>query len=129
MNHPSGDELVLLAYGELPGSQAGDLEAHIESCPACRQQLGQIERARVALGVAIPRRRPLRVWVGVTLAAAAVVAVVLIGKPGPAPGADTGWRPTTTWSATAGYVAGGTVMVDIDAQLTRLEQEKNHGRP
>jgi hypothetical protein len=39
------------------------------------------------------------------------------------------WTPTTTWSTTAGYVTGGKAMIDIDAQLTRLEQERYYGLP
>jgi hypothetical protein len=128
MNHPSGDELLLLAYGELSELVAHDLETHVKDCAACREQLAEIERARVALNLAVPLRRPFPVWAGIALAAAAVLAIVLIGKPGPSRGGD-GWQPTTTWSATAGYVAGGKVMVDIDAELTRLEQGTYYGRP
>jgi hypothetical protein len=68
-------------------------------------------------------------WTGLAIAAAAALAGVLISDPGSSRGREDGWRPTTTWSATAGYVAGGKVMVDIDAQLTRLEQEPYYGRP
>jgi anti-sigma factor RsiW len=128
MNHPSGDELLLLAYGELPEPVARDLETHIETCPACREQLAQIERAQVALSLALPPRGRIPLWAGFALAAAAVLAMVLIGRPDPSRGGER-WMPTTTWSATAGYVAGGKVMADIDAQLTRLEQGTYYGRP
>ena len=50
-------------------------------------------------------------------------------RPGPARDPTERWTPTTTWSATAGYVAGGKAMVEIDAQLTRLEQERYYGLP
>lgn len=130
MNHPSGDELLLLAYGEVSESAASGLESHVAVCAVCRQQLAELERARVALDVAMPaRRRPVAAWTAFALAAAAVLAIVLIDKPRPPRRADDGWRPATTWSATAGYVAGGKAMVDLDAQLTRLEQESYYGRP
>jgi len=130
MNHPSGEELVLLAYGELPELVAGELESHVAACPACQGQLAQLDRARVALDVAMPvRRRRVAAWAGFAIAAAAALAGVLISEPSGSRGSGDGWRPTTTWSTTAGYVAGGKVMADIDAQLTRLEQEKYYGRP
>lgn len=130
MNHPSRDELLLLAYGEVSESAGSGLESHVAVCPVCREQLAELERARVALDVALPaRRRPMAAWAAFALAAAAVLAIVLIDKPGPTRSADDGWRPATTWSATAGYVAGGKAMVDLDAQLTRLEQESYYGRP
>lgn len=128
MNHPTGDELLLLAYGELSEPVARDLETHIEGCAACREQLAQIERARVALDVALPARRPFPVWAGIALAAAAVLAIVLIGRLDPSRGGG-GWTPPTTWSATAGYIAGGQSLITIDAQLTRLEQERSYVRP
>ena len=129
MNHPSGEELVLLAYSQLLEPVAGELESHVAVCPACQEQLAQLDRARVALDVAMPIRRRVAVWTGFAIAAAAALAGVLISQPSPARGSGDGWRPTTTWSATAGYVAGGKPMADIDAQLTRLEQEKYYGRP
>lgn len=129
MNHPSGDELLLLAYGELPQPAATNLESHVAACAACREQLVQLDRARVALDVALPaRRRPAPVLAAIALAAAAVLASVLITRSDPAR-ERRGWTPTTTWSATAGYLAGGKVMVDIDAELTRLEQGTYYGRP
>ena len=130
MNHPTEDELLLLAYGELVEHRVAEVEFHTAGCPACRRALARLERARLALAVALPvRRRPVVLWTGFAIAAAAAVAGVLISEPIPARGARAGWSPTTTWSATAGYVAGGEAMVEIDAQLTRLEQEKYYGRP
>jgi Putative zinc-finger len=132
MNHPTEDQLLLLAYGELAGDTAAQIDAHVASCSQCHAQLGQLDRARVALDVALPERRPrVGTWAALgAVAAAAVVAGVLFSRTAP-PGNGTarGWHPTTVWSATAGYVAGGNAMVDIDAQLTRLEQELPHGRP
>ncbi len=130
MNHPTDDELLLLAYGELPGTEAAAIESHTAACRACQETLAQLERGRAALDVALPpRRSSARAWIA--LAAAAVVAGLIVARPGapPAPGPTERWTPTTTWSATAGYVAGGHAMADIDAQLTRLEQELPHGRP
>jgi hypothetical protein len=130
MNHPSDDELLLLAYGELgPSSAAAD--SHVAVCPACQERLAQLERARVALDVALPARRRHLTWAaaGFALAAAAVLAGVLITRSDASRDAERRWNPTTTWSATAGYVAGGKAVVDIDAQLTRLEQERYYARP
>src|SRR5438445_263412 len=87
----------------------------------------ELVRGRVALDVALPpRRRSTRMWIA--LAAAAVLAGLVMARRGPARDPTTRWTPTTTWSATAGYVTDR-AMVDIDAQLTRLEQERYYGRP
>ncbi len=129
MNHPTEDQLLLLAYGELPEPHANEIETHIAACAVCAQQLAQLERGRVALDVALPaRRRRVIVW-GTVALAAAVLAAVTILKSGPSRDPTERWTPTTTWSTTAGYVTGGKVMVDIDAQLTRLEQERSYGFP
>jgi hypothetical protein len=132
MNHPHADELLLFANGELAELRLVEVASHVATCAPCQDTLTQFERALVALDSGWPRRklglnRPV-FWVGCAVGAAAVLAVVLIRHPDgarPAPG----WTPTTTWSATAGYVAGGKALVDIDAQLTRLEQESFYGRP
>lgn len=128
MNHPTEDQLLLLAYDELPDDQAAHVESHIDTCGACQVKLAQLERARVALDLATPaRRRSPIVWATLTLAAAAVLAAVVIPKAGTPRAATERWTPTTTWSATAGYVTGGKAMLDIDAQLTRLERERYYG--
>jgi len=130
MNHPTEDELLLLAYGELPERHANEIETHIAACAVCAQQVAQLERGRVALDVAVPAgRRKAIVWATLTLAAAAGLAGVLIIKSGPSRDPGVRWTPTTTWSATAGYVTGGKAMADIDAQLTRLERERYYGQP
>lgn len=129
MNHPSDDQLLLLAYGELPVSEAAAAEAHLAACPACRAQLEWLERPRVALDVAMPRRRRrVTPWIA-ALAVAAAVAAVFFVDVDPPPRQDRAWRPSAVWSATAGYVAGGRAMVEIDAQLTRLEQERYYALP
>ncbi len=128
MNHPTEDELLLLAYGELPEPRAAEIDAHAAACRACQEKLAQLERGRLALDVAVPtRRRNAIVWATLALATAAVLAGVVITKPGPSRDPGERWMPTTTWSATAGYVTGGTAMADIDAQLTRLERERYYG--
>ncbi len=129
MNHPTEDELLLLAYAELPGPRAAEIESHITACRACGATLADLEHGRVALDVALPQRRSASRWVAIALAAAAVLAGVVMMRPGPARDPTERWTPTTTWSATAGYVAGGKAMVEIDAQLTRLEQERYYGLP
>jgi anti-sigma factor RsiW len=134
MTHPTDDQLLLHAYGELPEPQALAIESHIAACSVCADQMARFERGRVALDVALPaaRFRPAIVWATAALVAAAVVAGVLFTRsapPGDAAARAMGWNPTTVWSATAGYVAGGHALVDIDAQLTRLEQERSYGLP
>ena len=130
MNHPTEDELLLLVYGELPGPRAAEVDSHATACRACQETLAQLERGRVALDLAVPARRPTTiVWTTLALAAAAVLAGVVITKPGPFRVPTERWTPTTTWSATAGYVTGGKAMADIDAQLTRLERERYYGSP
>jgi hypothetical protein len=132
MNHPTEDQLLLLAYGETAGDTAAQLDAHVASCSQCHERLARLERARVALDVALPEpQRPVLAWAALgALAAAALVAGVLFTRTAPSGnGAARGWHPTTVWSATAGYVAGGNAMVDIDAQLTRLEQERSYALP
>jgi len=130
MNHPTDDELLLLAYGELAGLRSAEIESHLGACRACGAALAELERGRVALDVALPpRRRSATRWIAVALAAAALFAGVVVTKQGPTRSPTERWTHTTTWSATAGYVAGGSAMIDIDAQLTRLEQELPHARP
>ncbi len=131
MNHPTEDQLLLLAYGELAEPLGSEIESHVAACAACADQLAQLERARVALEVALPERRPRVVgWAALgALAAAAAVAGLLFTRAPSSDAARRGWNPTIVWSATAGYVAGGNAMVDIDAQLTRLEQERSYALP
>jgi anti-sigma factor RsiW len=130
MNHPTEDQLLLLAYGELAEPHASAVESHIAACTVCAQQLSELERSRVALDLALPRRRrPAIALATLALAAAAGLAAIVISKAGPSRDPTGHWTPTTTWSATAGYVAGGKAMVEIDAQLTRLEQERYYGLP
>ncbi len=128
MNHPHEDRLLLLAYGELPEAETAEMETHLVACAGCRAQLERLERARVALDWARPaRQRPAR-WVAAGLAAAAVLVAVWVGTRPPGP-AGRIWPPPTVWSATAGYLAGGTALVQIDSQLTRLEQEPLYAIP
>ena len=127
MNHPTDDELLLLAYGEVPEPRNSDIESHVAGCDTCRATLAELERGRVALDVALPpRRRSARIWIA--LAAAAALAGLGMARPGPARDPIARWTPTATWSATAGYVTDR-AMLDIDAQLTRLERERYYGLP
>jgi len=130
MNHPTADELLLLAYDELPATRAGELESHVAACSSCAEEVAQLERGRAALDLAVPPRprRAAIVWAMLGLAAAAAIVGVVITRSGRVMPPEH-WQPTMTWSATAGYVTGGKAMMDIDAQLTRLEQGRNHGLP
>ena len=126
MKHPHEDRLLLLAYGELVNGDAAELEGHVATCSQCRATLERLERARVALAWTLPKRRQPALWIAAGLAAAAVGAGVLLTRGGSQP--ET-WQPPHVWSSTAGYIAGGQPVVDIDAQLTRLEQERTYVRP
>jgi hypothetical protein len=133
MNHPHPDELLLFASGELTEPRMTEVGTHVSACATCRDALAQLDQSFLALGGSWPRRSPRiarsAVWGGVALAAAAALAVVFMRQPNESPPVRTGWTPMTTWSATAGYVAGGKAVADIDAQLTRLEQEPHYARP
>lgn len=130
MNHPHDDELLLLVYGELAPAESARLEKHLAQCDACRAGLAKLDAGQAALALALPPRRRHAVrWLAGGLAAAAVLAAVLIAGTGPDPNETPPWTPPVIWSATAGYIAGGAAVVEIDAQLTRLEQEKRYGFP
>mgnify|MGYP003580557382 CR=1 FL=1 len=133
MNHPHPDELLLFASGELAEMRLVEVASHLGTCATCQNALAELEGSLVALDRGMPRGgRPLNrhvVWTAVALATAAVLAAVLLMRPHPTPEAPPHWMPTTTWSLTAGYVTGGRTMMDIDAQLTRLEQGWSYGRP
>ena len=134
MNHPHEDDLLLLAYGELDPAAAAEVERHVAACAECHERFMRLERGRVALAwtAAAPtraRRHVLR-WAALTaLAAAAAAATILFtGRP-PSDDRAPGWPQQRQWSATAGYIAGGQPLIAIDAQLTRLEQERSYVRP
>ena len=134
MNHPHEDQLLLLAYGELDPTAAGEVERHLAACAECGERFTSLERGRVALEWTATEpsraRRPAVRWAALTLlaAAAAAAAIVFTGAP-PPDGRPRGWPEQREWSATAGYIAGGQPLITIDAQLTRLEQERSYVLP
>jgi len=134
MNHPSDDDLLLLAYGELDPAAAAEVERHVASCPECHQRFIRLERGRVALEwtTTVPSRarRPVVRWAALTILAAAAAAAAILLSGAPSQDArPPGWPQQHEWSATAGYIAGGRPVIAIDAQLTRLEQERSYARP
>jgi hypothetical protein len=132
MSHPHDDQLLLFAYGELPDADAARVQQHLTTCATCRAHLAGLETPRVALDIALPPTRSRRLsvrWVAAGLAAAAVLAAVVLTDRAPSRPESQSWTPTSHWSATAGYVTGGRTMMEIDAQLTRLEQERYYGLP
>jgi anti-sigma factor RsiW len=129
MNHPHEDQLLLLAYDELPAADAAGLEAHLATCAVCRDDLARLERARVALDWAEPKPRRSARWIVAALAAAAAAVAALMFTNAPPRDRPRGWPAPREWSATAGYIAGGQPLITIDAQLTRLEQERSYARP
>jgi hypothetical protein len=132
MTHLDDDRLLLFAYGELPEAAAAETEAHLRDCAVCSGRFERLERARVAALLVVPepgaRRKAGRVVAWAGLAAAAAIAGVVLARPGDLE-SDQGWQPPSVWSATAGYIAGGPSVVEIDAQLTRLEKERYYGLP
>ena len=136
MSHPHEDDLLLLAYGELDATSAADAERHLASCAMCHERFMMLERGRVALewttAAPAPARQPAARWGALTVlaAAAAVAAIILTGGPPPdARPRGEEWPRQREWSATAGYMAGGRPVIAIDAQLTRLEQERPYVLP
>jgi hypothetical protein len=132
MNHPHEDDLLLLAYGELDDAAAAELQRHVAACTQCRDRLIRLERGRAALEWATPARPRVRQWsaVGVLAAAAALAGIMLVGGPSPDDRPTSPeWPRPLAWSSTAGYIAGGPSVVEIDAQLTRLEQERSYVLP
>jgi len=129
-NHPSEDELLLLAYSELPESRTTEVESHLAGCAACHGRFAALERGRVAAEWAVARapRRAVR-WAALALAAAAVLAAVLLTVRRSGEESPSGWPRQLEWSPTAGYIAGGQAVIVIDSQLTRLEQERPYARP
>src|SRR5262249_7767886 len=130
MTHPTADELLLLTYDELPAARLVNVETHLRSCAECQAQLAKIERGRAALDIAAPapHRRAIAGAVVALAVAAALAGVAIIRSTPSGSGPAERWT-TTTWSATAGYVTGGKAMIDIDAQLTRLERGWAYGQP
>jgi hypothetical protein len=126
MNHLTADELLRFAYGEASGSEAPVMEAHLVSCASCRAELERFDRPRAMLEAAIGRRARSRLWLPVVLAAAALLAAVLVTKSNTIRSEAPRWQPVSAWSSNAGYLAGGNAVVEIDAQLTRLEQERSY---
>jgi len=129
-NHPSEDELLLLAYGELPEPRTAELESHLAACAACHGQFAELERGRVAAEWALARapRRAVR-WAALAVAAAAVLAAVLLTARRSGDEVPSVWPQQLEWSPTAGYIAGGQAVIVIDSQLTRLEQERPYALP
>jgi hypothetical protein len=135
MNHPSDDDLLLLAYGELDPATAADAEHHVVSCAACHERFISLERGRVAVdwtaeSTIRSEGRRVAPWAALTVlaAAAAVAAILLTGGPS-SDDRPRSWPEQREWSATAGYIAGGRPVIAIDAQLTRLEQERSYALP
>ncbi|HWC75537.1 MAG TPA: hypothetical protein VG454_16540 [Gemmatimonadales bacterium] len=126
MTHATNDELLLLAYGEVPREIAAPIEAHVASCADCRRELLSLDTARAALDVAVTARRS-RDWLPWIVAAAVLAAVLLLSPGGPPKSEE--WPGHREWSVHAGYFAGGRAVIEIDSQLTRLEQGWPYGQP
>jgi anti-sigma factor RsiW len=101
-----GQDLVSYYYGDLDLPARLRLEAHLNECPACRENLAGIRRlldgiprakpdlpdadlgrfaARVADRTSTRRRRQLSVWGGALAAAAVLAGILLLRWPDSAP--------------------------------------------
>ncbi len=129
MSHPHEDQLLLHAYGELPGADATAVPEHLAACAACRARFRDLAESREAVDWALERpvwRRARLAWVALPLAAA--VGAVLLWRGTGAPDAGPpAWQTHLTASPAAGYVTGGAAFITIDSQLVRLEQGRKYG--
>ena len=131
MTHPTDDQLLLLAWDESGHPDTGALQSHLAACDTCRARLREIEEARVGMEWGFEARHSARrlraIRIGLQLAAAVAVVLVVRLVHRPAPAAHAPWQPHLVASPTAGYVAGGATFMTIDSQLTRLEKGKLYG--
>jgi anti-sigma factor RsiW len=123
VNHADAENLMLYAWGELAEADTAPLEEHLASCPACRAELGTIERGVVALTIARPRSASARrrLAAAVSLLAAAAIAGVVIARETPRPTDNR--RIAEAVILPAGYVAGGPHLVALDSILVKLGGE------
>ena len=130
MTHPTDDQLLLYAYGELPGDAHRDLETHLGACAECRARFAQLERSRVALewGMEGRSRASSRrmVWLALPIAAGIAMLLLVRHPQGVEPAERPVWQSHLIASPTAGYIAGGAAFMVIDSQLTQLEQGRTH---
>lgn len=107
MNCAETQELMLdLLYGELSESTAKEVREHLDDCPACREEFGRLARVRAALKLHRASnepakkgpstqspvkalaglgamRRPIRILIPLSAAAAVVAAIVIFSIVGP----------------------------------------------
>lgn len=125
MTHPTDDQILLHAYGELPDAERPELEAHLKGCAPCRDRFRVIEESRIALDWGLERRPSARTrrlaWLALPLAAG-IGALILSRGSGSRPSDHPAWQPHVAASSTAGYVTGGATFIAIDSQLNQLEQ-------
>jgi len=119
MNHPTNDELLLAAYGEAP-----EHEAHLRQCGLCRSVLQQLEEGRLILEMGSAARitdtRP--VWATAAVAAG-LVGMMMLASREPGPARESRRDPVLSLTP-SGYVASPEMM-ELDAQLIRLERGMN----
>ncbi|HAT72604.1 MAG TPA: hypothetical protein DCS63_07295 [Elusimicrobia bacterium] len=56
MNCGYGEKLILYLYGEAGGALKAAVEAHLEICPVCREELGALKGAAAVLSAAVEPR-------------------------------------------------------------------------
>jgi len=123
MNHPTNDELLLLAYGEAP-----EHEGHLARCVDCRSHFALVEEGKLLLelGSARSRARTGAAWIPVALAAGIVGFLMMAVPREQMPELTPHWRPTLAASP-AGYVTDRE-LIELDAQLRRLEHGGMYGQ-
>ncbi len=131
MIHPDDDQLLLLAYGELPVARLPAVEAHLRECADCGARFRRLEESRIALDWGLERgpvhRAPRALWLALPLAAGIGALLLVHQHNGSGRVEREAWKSHLVASPTAGYVTGGAAFMAIDSQLTRLEQERHHG--
>lgn len=120
--HVGDDTLLDLAHGHLDPEQRGPVLRHVQSCSACEVRFREVvrdrERARIEATPLPPARvnKTALAWVAGAAAVLACVAVLALGRRGPAVPAD--WLPT---SSTEVFLRDATPCADQGSALRAVE--------
>lgn len=114
VNHPGPQEWMAWLYDELPGAPRRELNAHLETCATCREQVAQWRRSlRLLDRWPLPVRAPAAVREWVPALRWAVAAVVLLA-------AGVGLGQITSSSTQA--------VKNLRAEVARLATERERQR-
>jgi anti-sigma-K factor RskA len=106
--HPH-DDIPVLAAGALDPEEQRAVEAHLATCPACRQELAEYRQVTAALAPAMTTERPpAGTWEAIS---ARLTRAEPAAAPAPEPTRISGWRSrgrviVLGWGATAAALAG-----------------------